>query len=191
MSLETNFLVHEGITVPYAPIFDSIRRNHGFFDTRKRPDLAAAVAEGTESGALRDLLVDVASHERYFSLGCDLGQHEELEAPISQRAVAGGYIQLSAFRYELQETANYDRFCKALEFELRPLSKGQHWRIEFWGTYVAFKLPAEEQVTKPSIWIWFFAARRTQAKARASREELLKALSVCLNQTSVLMCLEI
>lgn len=187
MPLEFEYEFCDGITVPYAPIFDNIRRNRGFIDTRRRPDLAATIAEGAASAALRDVLVDIASRDRYFSLGCDLGEHQEADSPASQRFIAGGYVQLSGFRYELQETGNYDQFCRELESELRCTSKDVNWRIQFRGTWVSFQLLGEKQVTKPSIWIWFFAAERTRKKVLTSREKLLESLLVSLNQESVYM----
>jgi len=185
MALETEYTFGEGITVPYAPTFDAIRKNRGFVDTRQRPDLAAKIIEGAESLALRNLLIDLASHDRYMSLGCDLGDHQESDAPVFRRCVAGGYVQLSSYSYELQETINYDNFCKALASKLKAASTGAYWRVEFRGTWVSFQLPGEDSVTKPSVWIWFFAAERTREKAKASREKLLDAILVSLNQRSV------
>ena len=41
MVLTTDFETEqEGMTVPYAPLFDDIRCNYGFVDLRGRPDLA-------------------------------------------------------------------------------------------------------------------------------------------------------
>lgn len=71
----------EAITVPYPPLFDSIRRNHGFVDLRGRPDLAAEISEGAQSIALKTLLIELAAGlSPIFSIGCDLGTHEEPEA---------------------------------------------------------------------------------------------------------------
>jgi hypothetical protein len=58
----------DGITVPYGPIFDGVRKNSGFTDVRGRPDVAAQITEGGESKALRDLLVRTARENVYFSL---------------------------------------------------------------------------------------------------------------------------
>ena len=46
----------EGVTIPYAPLFDNVRLNHGFVDTRGRPDLAASIVECAQSSAMRALL---------------------------------------------------------------------------------------------------------------------------------------
>jgi hypothetical protein len=68
----------EGMTVPYAPITDDIRRNRGFVDLRGRSDLAGEIAEGHNSVALRNLLVRIAQpSSRVFTIGCDLGAHQQ------------------------------------------------------------------------------------------------------------------
>ena len=46
----------EGMTVPYPPLFNDIRRNHGFVDLRGRPDLAIEIPEGSQSSALKAIL---------------------------------------------------------------------------------------------------------------------------------------
>jgi len=167
----------EGITVPYGAIFDGIRKNRGFTDVRGRPDVAAQIIEGGESKALHDLLVCMAGKDVYFSLGCDLGCHSEPESAAAQREVAGGYIQFAAINYSNASTAQYDGHCKAMEPELHKRVGSYHWRIEIVGTWVKFCLQDEPATTSPSMWIWFFAAARTKAKAIASREALIGAIS--------------
>jgi hypothetical protein len=71
----------EGITVPYPPLFDIIRRNHGFMDLRGRPDLAATIPEGSESASLKSLLVEMSKPGApLFTLGCDLGTNKDPES---------------------------------------------------------------------------------------------------------------
>jgi hypothetical protein len=53
MSLEVTHKGGDGTTVPYGPVRDNIRNNRGFIDARGRPDLAASIAEGSESLALK------------------------------------------------------------------------------------------------------------------------------------------
>jgi hypothetical protein len=56
--LVTDFEIEqEGMTIPYPPLFDKVRCNHGFIDLRGRPDLAAEIPEGSQSPALKALLV--------------------------------------------------------------------------------------------------------------------------------------
>jgi hypothetical protein len=74
MSLEVTYRGGDGTTVPYGPIFDDIRKNRGFVDARGRPDIAASIAEGSESAELKKLLVRISEENIYFSLGCDLGK---------------------------------------------------------------------------------------------------------------------
>jgi hypothetical protein len=177
MPLQISSRGGDGITVPYGPIFDSVRKNSGFSDVRGRPDLAAQIAEGGTSKALGNLLVRAARENVYFSFGCDLGDHQELESPAAQRQVAGGYIQVAAINYSDATTDQYDEFGKAMASELRKRAHSFHWRIELVGTWVKFCLPSEPAVTSPSMWIWFFAAARTKEKALASRESLIGAIS--------------
>ena len=185
MPLQVSRRGGDGITVPYGAIFDDVRKNSGFRDVRGRPEIAAQINEGGESKALRDLLVRIARENAYFSLGCDLGVHLESESTAAQRQVAGGYVQLAAINYSNATTDQYDEFCKTMEPELRKRARSSHWRVELVGTWVKFCLPDEPTTTSPSIWIWFFAAARTKAKAVASREALIGAISDVLHTPEV------
>jgi hypothetical protein len=61
MTFKFSFKVDpEGMTVPYPPVTDEIRRNRGFVDLRKHPERASEIAEAAESPALHNLLVRVA-----------------------------------------------------------------------------------------------------------------------------------
>lgn len=185
MGLEVSRRGAQGITVPYGPIVDDIRRNNGFSDVRGRPDLAAKIVEGTSSNALRGLLVRIARENVYFSLGCDLGSHCEPEASSAQRQVAGGYIQVAAIKYQRPSIDHYDRLCDLVEAKLAERVKRSHWKIDFAGTWVRFRLPHERRVTRPSMWIWFFAAARSKARAVESRERLMETLSDVLHMPEV------
>ena len=50
----------EGMTVPYPQLFNDIGRNHGFVDLRGRPDLAIEIPEGSQSPALKAILVELS-----------------------------------------------------------------------------------------------------------------------------------
>lgn len=175
----------EGITVPYAPIFDTVRKNRGFKDARGRPDLAAEIAEGIESRALGECLVRIAKENLYFSLGCDLGNHHEPEQSAPLRQVAGGYIQVTSINYASVTTDQLDAFCSAFGSRLKRLSGSHHWSIDLVGTWVNFVLPGEPAARAPSMWIWFFAAARTLSKADASRAALIGAISETLHTPTV------
>ncbi len=189
MSLKINHRGGEGITVPYAPIFDSVRKNRGFKDVRGRPDLAAEIAEGIESRALGECLVRIASENLYFSLGCDLGNHHEPHQPAPLRQVAGGYIQVTSIEYALATTDQLDAFSLAFSSKLERRSGSHHWSIDLVGTWVNFVLPGEPAVSAPSLWIWFFAAARVLSKAETSREALIDAISETLHVPAVSKCL--
>jgi hypothetical protein len=191
MALEVVRQGGDGTTVPYGPLFDGIRKNSGFVDARGRPDIAASIAEGSESAALRKLLIRISEENVYFSLGCDLGMHPEPEAKATLRQVAGGYIQVVGMDYELLSTDDYDEFGKCFEAGLRVKSQGRIWRIWLEGCYVNFKFPDQPLVTAPSMWIWFFAPARTKEKAVASRESLIDAISDVLHMSKTARTLAI
>ena len=191
MSLEVVYQGGEGTTVPYGPIFDGIRNNRGFVDARGRPDIAASIAEGSESAALRKLLIRISEENVYFSLGCDLGMHPEPEAKVALRQVAGGYVQVVGMDYELLSTNDYDEFGKCFERGLRAKSQGRNWRIWLQGCYVNFKFPDQPPVMAPSMWIWFFELARTKEKAVSSRESLIDAISDVLHMPKTVHTLAI
>jgi hypothetical protein len=190
MPLEVVHRGGEGITVPYPPLFDGIRKNRGFVDTRGRPDLASEIAEGLESNALRNCLVKISDENSYFPLGCDLGHNPDPNGPVAQRYVAGGYLQLAAVKYADFTTDDFDKFGLALAGALEPLSKKQFWVLELVGTYVSFRLPGEPAIQAPSLWIWFYAKARDRRRALSAREGMISAISTALHTQSVVATLD-
>jgi hypothetical protein len=181
MSLEVAYRGGDGTTVPYGPIFDDIRKNRGFVDARGRPDIAASIAEGSESAELKKLLVRISEENIYFSLGCDLGKHEEPEAKAPLRQVAGGYVQVVGIDYEGLSTDQYDEFGDRVQRALRAKSQGRNWRLWLQGCFVNFKFPGRPAVKAPSMWIWFFARAKNEERAIEAREELIAILSEILH----------
>jgi hypothetical protein len=181
MPIEISRSFGDGNTVPYGPIFDAVRKYHGFTDLRGKPDLVGKIFECASSQALTELLVLIAREQSYFSLGCDLGRHSEEEKAKTSRRVSGGYIQVASINYARTSTAQYDAFCDVFSKELgQRATKGQ-WKIDLQGTFVQFNIPCEPSARAPSIWIWFFAAAKTHKEADASREELLGAIGESLH----------
>jgi hypothetical protein len=185
MPLEVDHKSGDGTTVPYGPIFRGVRKNRGFVDARGRPDIAAHIAEGSESAALKALLVRIAEENVYFSLGCDLGMHVEPEAKPALRHVAGGYVQVVGTDYPRLTTERYDDFNNRIEKALRAKSEGRQWRLWFQGAFVNFRFAGEPAVLAPSMWIWFFARARGADKSVTGREELISILSDVLHSRKV------
>jgi hypothetical protein len=168
----------EGMTVPYAPRTDEIRRNRGFVDLRGRPDKANEVAAGAESLALRNLLVRVAKAGLpIFTIGCDLGAHQEsTSVPARRREVAGGYIQFASIHYDRAEPESYAAFANAIGKNVKARSGHDHWKLDCIGKWIDFKFDDEPQGIRPSLWIWFFAGASAQFDAMQSRERLVEAI---------------
>jgi len=169
--LETELeMDQEGMTVPYPPLFDHIRRNHGFTDLRGRPDLAAGIVESAGSRAMTDLLVALARPgSKLFTVGCDLGIKEsDDEAPNT----AGGYIQIMSSEYARRTPDDYARFAQAVAEMLKAKSEDEDWEVRFILRPVRFKLDNFSEMTG-SLWIWFHAFADTKHKTLISRENLI------------------
>jgi len=130
--LSVDFEEQEGITAPYPPLFDGIRNNHGFVDLRGRPDLAAKIFESSRSHALRELLVGLSEPSSpFFSVGCDLGSHEESERDENERYVAGGYIQLMHCQYSDRSPEDYYSFGQIIARSLDKEAQRYSWIVRF------------------------------------------------------------
>jgi len=166
------------ITVPYAQITDDIRHNRGFVDVRGRPDKAKDIAEGNDSPALRHLPVRVAdTGSAIFTLGCELGAHQEpTHVPLQRREVAGGYIQFASIHYDHANRESYAAFANAIVANVKARAGTDHWKINFVGQMVNFQFEGEPMGIHPSLMIWFFAAARDQIAAVDSRERLIEAI---------------
>jgi hypothetical protein len=102
MPLEVDYKSGDGTTIPYGPIFDGVRKNRGFVDARGRPDIAAIIAEGSESAALKALLVRIAEENVLPFIGVR-SRHAHRAgskagaALCRRRLCSGGRYRLSAF----------------------------------------------------------------------------------------------
>ena len=165
------FEQQEGITVPYPPLFDGIRKNHGFVDLRGRPDLAAKILEGSQSRALKSLLVELSERgSPFFTIGCDLGSHEEPESDENARYVAGGYVQLMHYRYADRSPEDYYSFSEVIARSFDQEEQNHIWLVRFVLTFVAFNLDNFSSNLTPSLWMWFYAAADSPEAALSSRE---------------------
>jgi hypothetical protein len=183
IDLRTTYGVQSrAITVPYGPIYGKIRRNSGFTDLRGRPDHAANIVEGKESAALRNLLVRLAYPDSpLFSIGCDLGSHEEKRAPPKRRLVAGGYIQLAGSDYKGTSADAYLKVAKSVEASVSTnVDHNSGWELMFVLQPVEFRFEPTEPTLCSSLSVWFFAGSKDLTNATASRELLIEALVLAL-----------
>jgi hypothetical protein len=166
------------ISVPYPPIADDIRNNRGYVDTRGRPDLAMNIAEGANSIALGHILSELAQpNSIIFSVGCDLGAHEEpTHVPLRRRHVAGGYIHFSSANYTQITSETYAAFANALVDDLRAVCGSNIWEVRLVGQPAQFCFPDEPHGISPTLQIWFFAAAEHPPAAAQSRERLIEAI---------------
>jgi hypothetical protein len=146
--LTVEYEEQEGITVPYPALFDDIRTNHGFADLRGRPELAGQVSESLQLRALQDVLVELAHKDApFFTIGCDLGAHEEQDRHPSERHVAGGYLQIMDTSYWDRLPNDYLSLAIAIAHELEKRTDEWHWIVRFVHTPVQFNLDDFENVT--------------------------------------------
>jgi len=180
MGAQVRYVTADGNTVPYPPLFDEVRRNHGFVDTRGKPERIAEIPEAKESSALAALLSRLAlPGSKFVSLGCDLGQHDEPKARLSMRRVAGGYVQVIAGR-EADYTLEFlQKAAKALETGLKARVGTDRWQVNLQLSPVLLQI--DEEVEIQSIWIWFYAKASTSEGAVASRERLIQTIEILMN----------
>ena len=177
----------EGITVPYAPLFDDVRQNQGFVDARGRPDLASRIVEGTQSKAMRDLLVRLAHpNSRIFSIGCDVGKEYVMDEGDLYHT-AGGYIQIMETIYSNRTPEKYAQYGEAVVELVDDRSRSHKWRLDLLLTPVQFNLDDFDKMTG-SLWLWFHAYGDTEERAVASREKYIKHLGRCLFDRRALAC---
>lgn len=143
----------EGMTVPYPPLFDHIRRNNGFEDVRGKPERAAAIVEASGSNALRALLVALAAPDSsLFTLGCDLGTSRALDAEEAALHLAGGYVQVISARYSDRHPDEYHKFAIAIADAMKTKLKRHAWRLRF------VLYPARATWTETRMWSLHFGS---------------------------------
>lgn len=177
MSANITYSERNGNTVPYPPLFDGIRRNFGFIDTRGKPDRVAEIPEARESNGLAAVLHALAKPgAALVSLGCDLGQHSEPKSRIKTRRVAGGYVQVaSAQPLEPEiELELLKAVGTAIAAGITEASGPDYWAVDLQLAPVILNFDSEIECR--SIWIWFYAKASTSERALAARERLLIAL---------------
>ena len=164
------------LVLPYVRNFDDGRSNHGFRDTRGRPELIDEIAEAGVSPALKELLRTLAQPtSKYFSIGCDLRTWPPSEQ--SDLYQAAGYVQLLSA--DLAREAIHRRrqmlFGRALESHLDARAGDDEWVVRFAVAPVnAGELGGPELAWSPVI--EFAALGDTGAEAEESAERLMLAL---------------
>lgn len=165
-----------GNTVPYPPLEDEIRRNHGYVDLRGKPEAVAAIPEAQLSPALTDLLIALAQPQSAsVSLGCDIGEHTDPASQLQTRRRAGGYVQVADARMKDAASDFLKRGAAHIEARLRAEVGNDRWSVRFDLSRVAYEFG--DRVEAHSFWIWFDAKASTIDKARLSRERLLLAIT--------------
>jgi hypothetical protein len=128
------------------------------------------------------LLVTLAQRDsQLFSLGCDLGAHQETDGAVTD-FIAGGYIDVVASEYDRRSDDDYRELAEAVEAIMATDVGRYRWEVNFGLKYCCMKLDgntADDVV--PLLSIGFFAASPSPEGAVESREVLL---------TSVLRALE-
>lgn len=164
------------LVLPYVQNFEEGRTNHGFRDTRGRPELIDEIAEAGISPALKELLRSLAQPaSRYFSIGCDLRTWPPAESGDAYQAA--GYVQLlsSDLAHEAIHRRRQMLFGRALEAHLDSYVGDDEWVVRFAVAIVgAAELGGPEQVWSPVI--EFSALAESEAEANASAERLMRAL---------------
>jgi hypothetical protein len=164
-----------GNTVPYPPLVDEIRNNHGFVDLRGRPECVRSIVEAHESEALCQLLTFLAKLESpVISLGCDLGEHDSPQARWEARRVAGGYVQVADARLGDYEFSFLRELALSLERTLKREAGSDRWEVSFDLRTVRYEF--SDPVEAPSIWLLFYAKASSAQRAIESRERLIRCL---------------
>jgi hypothetical protein len=185
MPLKVSYPVERGNTVPYPPLFDHIRSNHGFVDLRGRPDLAEAIPELADSPALKALVLDLTqSASQFMTMGCDLGEGFLKGRQLDRRWTAGGYVQVARLPLVPVEHSVLLEMAQGCERCLKDAVGGSRWEVAFGlcRTQLAFEPEADVEVF--TLWIWVHAFSSTAEKARASREGAIMALHAGLRQSA-------
>lgn len=165
----------DGNTVPYPPLFDEIRRNHGYIETRGQPDNVDLIPEAQRSTALRELLLALASkHSAVASLGCDLGEGRFPKRRLSSRWQAGGYVQLLPHENDEDCFAVLRNLAKTIDQIVTAHALQDNWVVELKLTPVRLLFEGEQFAR--SVEVWFHALASSREKAILSRERLIRSV---------------
>lgn len=137
----------------------------------------SGIAERSKSEALTTLLSALAQPgAALFTLGCDLGCHEEPAAEGEIAHVAGGYVQVVSAKYAHGTSDDYMAASHFIQRCLEDKSSGHDWELQFVHTFVDIGLDGPSQLVS-SVFIWFYAKGDSVDCAASSREMMLVALA--------------
>lgn len=135
----------------------------------------------SQAPALRGLLLRLAEKgSRFFSLGCDLGAHEE-DTDADIRFVAGGYVHIADQNFQTSPHGEYLRLAKSVSSYIEQKSATLCWRLRHEGMAVRYRLDGCNDIC-PSVQTRFFARAQSAPAALQSREALIEAMHAALNQ---------
>ena len=176
MPAKITYIKKDGNTVPYPALFDEIRQNHGYVETRGKPENVDLIPETQRSDALRALLYDVASDRSAIaSLGCDLGEKRFRKRRLSLRWQAGGYIQFLPNEDDEQGHAVLRPLTKTIDRIVAERAEEDSWEVDL--ALVPVRLLFDEEQYAQSVEVWFHAMASTKENAIASRERLIQAVT--------------
>ncbi len=176
------------MTVPYAPLFDDVRSNHGFVDLRGRPKLVSRIPESSQSPALNELLVMLAQPgSSLWTLGCDLGDGKTEPEPTPH--IAGGYVQVLATDYSPHSLDAYFTVGQFIAQGIEDRCGDHNWELQFVHTWVNLGIDGPHKMTS-SVFIWFHARAGTAEGAARSREALINCLADALCKPEIVQFLQ-
>jgi hypothetical protein len=163
-----------GNTVPYPRLWKGIRTNAGFVDLRGHPERVADIHEATNSPGLTALLRFLATNARWHSVGCDLGEKEDLSAgTIKYRA--GGYVQIINSNFALPSEEYESLGERIFAHTENGADVADEWHLQFSIRPVMLKIDVTNDEYF-SLWIWFHCYGDNMPTALASRERFLELM---------------
>jgi hypothetical protein len=166
-----------GNTVPYPPNRRRGRTNAGFVDLRDDPQRVKDIHEAQQSRALATLLRRLAVSDRWMSLGCDIGSHDEIRG-TETRYCSGGYVQIT-YRDLNVGSDVYEALAGQIAAQVGREARRCDWWLGLDVSEIRYRL--DQAADEPySLWIWFLASAPTPGRAATRRERLIRTVTTAL-----------